>query len=54
MTFNEANTVEAIIRDRLTGTTIPANVTPADLPRHPQEMPVERSSNWTDHFRGSL
>lgn len=28
MTFNEANTVEAFIRDRLTGTASPANVTP--------------------------
>lgn len=28
MTFNEANTVEAFIRDRLTGTTSPATVTP--------------------------
>jgi type I restriction enzyme R subunit len=28
MTFNEANTVEAFIRDRLTGTTSPASVTP--------------------------
>ena len=28
MTFNEANTVEAFIRDRLTGTGSPATVTP--------------------------
>lgn len=28
MTFNEANTVEAFIRDRLIGTTSPAAVTP--------------------------
>ena len=33
MTFNEANTVEAFIRDRLTGTTSPAIVTPG-LARH--------------------
>ncbi|SDR39765.1 hypothetical protein [Pseudovibrio sp. Tun.PSC04-5.I4] len=28
MTFNEANTVEAFIRDRLTGTISPTTVTP--------------------------
>lgn len=33
MTFNEANTVEAFIRDRLTGTSSPTTVTPG-LARH--------------------